>query len=755
MSNTPCPPPDRLRQLLDGLPSAPEQTELELHLEDCADCRQVLEALAAGDTGLVTVAAEIRAAGAPEPALDHLLTVLQTDSPESIAERPVGREEWVISFLGPSESPDALGKFGGYDVLGILGQGGMGIVLKAFDPALRRTVALKVLVPHLAGDALARRRFAREAQAAAAVRHEHVVTIHAVDEAAGLPFLVMEYLAGGSLQEHLAAGPLDARAVVTVGLQAAEGLAAAHAQGLVHRDVKPSNILLSSVVRGPWSVAKTEPTAGDGEVSATDYGPRTTDHGPVKITDFGLARAADDATLTQTGVVAGTPMYMAPEQAKGGSFDHRADLFSLGSVLYRLCTGRDPFTAATPLAVLRQVCEEEPRPIAELNPQVPRWLVTVIGRLMAKRPEDRFASAAEVADLLRRYRDHLDRPDRVPPPSVERGRPGRSRVGGRAAMLVAVGLLLAGGLGLGAWLHRTEANSPFPKLAELSGHTGPVWSVAFAPDGRTLVSGGDDGTLRFWDVAQGKEVARVLAHVSSVYAVAFGPAGRYLASGSDNGVLKLWSAADRRELLAYHHGSGIRGVATSPDGKTVAVGGTDQHVELIDVDSGKVRLTLTGHGSTVVALAFRPDGAELATSDTGGTVKFWDVATGAERMSFAGDPLGVRSLAFAPDGATLAAACSGDRAVRLWDVEPWRERAVLQGHTGGVLRVTFSPDGRRLASSSRDGTIRLWDPATEALLAVQPAHNGSVWALAFAPDGRTLASAGEDKRVRLWDVAGY
>src|SRR5205807_4582873 len=124
-------------------------------------------------------------------------------------------------------------------------------------------------------------------------------------------------------------------------------------------------------------VAKTEPAAGDGEVSTTDHGPRTTDHGPVKITDFGLARAADDATLTQTGVVAGTPMYMAPEQAKGGSFDHRADLFSLGSVLYRLCTGRDPFTAPTALAVLRQVCEEEPRPIAELNPAVPRWLVTV------------------------------------------------------------------------------------------------------------------------------------------------------------------------------------------------------------------------------------------------------------------------------------------------------------------------------------------------------------------------------------------
>ena len=229
----------------------------------------------------------------------------------------------------------------------MLGQGGMGVVYQAFDPALKRWVAIKVLAPSLAGDPTARLRFAREAQAAAAVRHEHVVTIHAVSEVNGLPYLVMEYLAGGSLQDYLDRhGPPDWHAAVRLGAEVAAGLAAAHAMGLIHRDIKPSNILLH------------------GEGTAADPG-------AAKIGDFGLARVADESRLTQTGIVAGTPMYMAPEQARGEALDHRADLFSLGSVLYALCTGREPFPGGGPMAVLRQVCDATPTPIRKINPAVP------------------------------------------------------------------------------------------------------------------------------------------------------------------------------------------------------------------------------------------------------------------------------------------------------------------------------------------------------------------------------------------------
>src|SRR5262249_19598589 len=227
---------------------------------------------------------------------------------------------------------------------------------------------------------------------AAAVSHEHVVAIHSVDETDGLPYLVMEYVAGISLQEGIdRTGLLELADVLRIGMQAARGLAAAHAQGMVHRDVKPANILLENGIER------------------------------VRITDFGLARAVDDASLTQSGVIAGTPMYMAPEQAAGQPIDHRADLFSLGSVLYAMCTGRPPFRASGTMAVLKRVCEEPPRPIREINSDIPDWLCAIVEKLHAKKPEERFQSAREVGDLLEAHLAHLQQPSRVPlPPPVER-----------------------------------------------------------------------------------------------------------------------------------------------------------------------------------------------------------------------------------------------------------------------------------------------------------------------------------------------
>ena len=222
-----------------------------------------------------------------------------------------------LSSSRHSRKPGSLGRLGHYEIQEVIGRGGMGIVLRAFDEKLHRVVAIKVMAPQLATSATARRRFTREAQAAAAVTHDHIVTIHAVEEADGLPYLVMQYVAGMSLQERLERdGPLQLAEILRIGMQTAAGLAAAHAQGLVHRDIKPANILLENGIER------------------------------VKITDFGLARAADDASLTQSGVVAGTPQYMSPEQARGEAVDHRTDLFSLGSVLYAMCTGRPPFRAA-------------------------------------------------------------------------------------------------------------------------------------------------------------------------------------------------------------------------------------------------------------------------------------------------------------------------------------------------------------------------------------------------------------------------
>ena len=286
---------------------------------------------------------------------------------------PEGEEydEVPLGFLDPPGRPDSLGRLGHYDVLEVLGRGGFGIVFRAFDDRLQRVVAVKVLSPQMATTSPARKRFLREARSSGAVRHENVVPVHAVEEHP-LPHLVMDYIPGETLQQRIRRiGPLDLAEAVRVGRQIASGLAAAHATGLIHRDIKPSNILL-------------------------DTGP----HPTAKITDFGLARAADDASLTRSGTVAGTPMYMSPEQARGDTLDHRSDLFSLGSVLYALVTGRPPFRAETTLAVLKRVAEDTPRPIREVIPEVPEWFCRIVEKLHAKDPAERFQTAQEVADLL-------------------------------------------------------------------------------------------------------------------------------------------------------------------------------------------------------------------------------------------------------------------------------------------------------------------------------------------------------------------
>jgi len=279
--------------------------------------------------------------------------------------------EVALKFLQPSTRPDSLGRLGHYDVLQVLGRGGFGIVLRAFDDILQRVVAVKALAPELAATSPARKRFLREARSSAKVRHENIVQVYAVEEQP-LPYLVMEFIPGETLQQRLdRTGPLDAIEMVRIGRQIAEGLAAAHSTGLIHRDIKPANILIEA---GP--------------------------HERVKITDFGLARAADDASLTQSGFLAGTPMFMAPEQARGETLDHRADLFSLGSVLYQMASGRPPFRAPTTLAVLKRVADEPARPITEIIPETPNWLCAIIAKLHAKNPDQRFQSAREVADLL-------------------------------------------------------------------------------------------------------------------------------------------------------------------------------------------------------------------------------------------------------------------------------------------------------------------------------------------------------------------
>ena len=410
---------DRLRRHVEGRLGEDEQELLTAHLDRCEQCRGSLEALA-GDDRLWH---DLRffLVGEPDLSPPRFRPAGQRLETRSRG-RPVP-DDWdgrraVLAFLDPPADPRYMGSFGPYQILEVIGRGGMGVVLKGSDPALGRVVAIKVLAPELSYLGSARLRFAREARAAASVAHDHVVAIHAVDSWKGLPYLVMQYVPGKSLQARIDRdGPLAVREVLRIGMQVASGLAAAHAQGLVHRDIKPANILLENGIER------------------------------VKITDFGLARAADDASISQSGVAAGTPHYMAPEQARCEPIDPRVDLFGLGGVMYAMCTGHPPFRAETAMAVLRRVCEDTPRSIRADHPEVPAWLEAIIAKLLAKDPAARFQTAAEVADLLGQCLVYLERPTDAPPFPCEgdhRRFPGPGRRRRVAAVMV---LALVAGLG--------------------------------------------------------------------------------------------------------------------------------------------------------------------------------------------------------------------------------------------------------------------------------------------------------------------
>lgn len=377
-----CPEDDVLLALLHSPASLNPEPELAEHLETCGRCRSRLDEFAgrAPEFGCFAQGGGAHAPSSLQRVIERLnqeAKSAQTGSGAADPSLDMGTDPGRYFFLGPPGRPDSIGTFGGCEILERVGAGGMGIVFKAIDPALSRVVAIKALLPALAASERARVRFLREARAAAAVVHENVVAIHAVGEERTIPYFVMHFVHGRSLESRLKEGPLSLTQILRIGMQTASALAAAHKQGLIHRDIKPGNILLENGVER------------------------------VKLTDFGLARTVDEPALTRAGVVAGTPEYMSPEQAIGEKLDARSDLFSLGAVLYAMATGSSPFAAKTSYGALKMVCESIPRPVHEINPDLPPWFGELVGRLLEKSPSSRIQTSPEVVELLRAQLERL------------------------------------------------------------------------------------------------------------------------------------------------------------------------------------------------------------------------------------------------------------------------------------------------------------------------------------------------------------
>jgi serine/threonine protein kinase/predicted secreted protein len=402
-----------------GQNSPEEFAALDAHLESCEHCLTSISTLDAEDS-LVVAMQRRHAAGEQTAqegdvfladwlkklrpgveASEHPASGISPDGAATVDEAPAhagsGDTTVVYKFLTPSQNPQELGSLGRYQIRKVLGSGGMGVVFQAFDPDLQRLVALKTTLPALAENPSAKERFKREAKAAAAIKHDHIVTIYHVSEDHGIAYLAMEFLEGESLDQKLRReGRLPWREALRITRESAQGLAAAHQHGLIHRDIKPGNIWLET--RGEAREAREEIKA----TGNSSLAPRPSSLAPrVKILDFGLALpTADNANLTQSGAVVGTPAFMAPEQCRGQTVDSRSDLFSLGCVLYRMATGAAPFRGNHAISTLIAIATTNPQPPQELVPELPPVVCDLIMRLLAKDPADRPSSAVAVIEAI-------------------------------------------------------------------------------------------------------------------------------------------------------------------------------------------------------------------------------------------------------------------------------------------------------------------------------------------------------------------
>jgi WD40 repeat protein len=597
-----------------------------------------------------------------------------------------------LDFLAPSATTGSLGRLAHYEVLGVVGHGGMGIVLRAFDDKLQRIVALKVMAPQLAGSVSARERFVREGRAAAAVSHDNVLAIYAVEDAGPVPFLVMPFIDGPTLQGKLKPGePLPIAVVVRLGRDIAAGLAAAHACGLVHRDVKPANILLE--------------------------GSRQR----VKISDFGLARGVDDKGLTHSGFIVGTPEYMSPEQANGQAVDHRSDLFSLGSVLYVLCAGQPPFQAATTLAVLKRVSEDTPQPLRQINPNVPDWLQAVITKLHAKDPAERFQTAAEVVEA---FQGHLT-PNQVTDPATpvvaalgRRARQKRTR-----RVVLAVLLLLGLGL-LGAGLVASRIDQPTDE--------------ARTPD---TGNGADPPQPR--PPATAEELAKRPSPLDALK--------REEMPLPDKAPPELLAVLGEPPRFGLPGVGKTHAMAQSADGQLLAVP-FGETVVLFEVRTGKRLMMLNGRNGEVDRPAFSPDGKTLWCAGSRRYSWTWEVATGqaSTTMDLSAKGLAPGLGAYDPRGGRRVHTESSSRIAVLGPGIPGGVMHVAQ-HSCAWQDVAYRPDGKQLASVAADGACKLWDADTWMEVRALPNHGQSLEAVAWSRDG-TLLAAGNDTEVLVWEA---
>jgi serine/threonine protein kinase len=626
---------------------------------------------------------------------------------------------------------------GPYVLLERLGEGGAGQVFKARHRRLDRLVALKLIRKELLADPEVVGRFHREIQVLSQLDHPNIVHAYDAGAAGGTHFLAMEYVEGTDLGRLVKqGGPMPVFQACAYIRQAALGLQHAHERGLVHRDIKPHNLIMS--VRD----------------------------GLIKVADLGLARlpralgadatvvegANSTGTLTpQNAVMMGTADYLAPEQALDfHKADIRADIYSLGCTFYYLLAGQPPFAGGNLAHKVAKHLQSEPPPIEQFRQNLPQGLAAILKKMLAKRAEDRYQTPGEVASSLA--------PLAQGGPAVATApRKKRRRVVllGAAILITVLALLALRPFGLGS---RTKSDTkPFwpGQVQEFALHKQQyLHAIAFSGNSKVAASAGPNNGIAIWDTATGSEQFTLPAQKGAISHLALSPNGRFLASGSsEQKSWKLWDLNDRQELGSFtvdaviHPGEAFVG-PFSADGKYVAVRQATGTVSLVEVVSRKNAIMFPPIEGAC-ALALSADGRAYAVSNNLGLVRVYEVASRKQGPA-AGDGSYVYALAFSPD-ATLLAVAHWNHEVHLLDATTLKPRSLCKGHPEGVLALAFTPDGKTLATAGGKD-IKLWDVATGRERDTFKGHAKPVRALSFTPDGKILLSGGDDDMVRVWRV---